>query len=326
MIVDCAHYKDGERQHVGKLSLEEAASCVDGGEGEFVWLGLFEPEADELKAVAKRFSLHELAVEDAERAHQRPKLEDYDGSFFIVLRTAHYDERAEQVHFGEVHIFVAREYVIVVRHGEGSELGPARQRLERRPELLKQGPPAVVWAIVDKVVDDYHPVAQGIDDDIEEVEQQVFGEGPAPTQRIYLLKREVIEFHRAVGPLLVPLERLETGGVSRLIDDELRRYFRDVADHARRIDETVSSQRELLTSALEANLALVSVRQNDVIKEISSWAAIITVPTLIASVYGMNFEHMPELKSRFGYPLALLTMAAAVVLLYRFFKRVGWLS
>jgi magnesium transporter len=327
MIVDCAHYINGERQNKGQLPLEVAATCVSGGEpGEFVWLGLLEPTHDELHQVAERFGLHELAVEDAEVAHQRPKLEDYDGSYFIVLKTARYDEQAEQVHFGEVHVFAAADYVIAVRHGEGSELGPARKRLEERPELLRQGTPSVVWAILDQVVDDYHPVAQGIEDDIEEVEAQVFGEGDQPTERIYFLKREVIEFHRAVNPLLVPLERLETGGVSRLIDDELRRFFRDVADHARRLDEQVNSQRELLTSALEANLALVSVRQNDVIKEISSWAAIITVPTFIASVYGMNFQHMPELRWRIGYPLSLVTMVAAVFFLYRFFKRIGWLS
>jgi len=326
MIVDCAHYQDGKRQHEGKLSLDDASRCVKGEQGEFVWLGLLEPSAEELHQVAQRFDLHELAVEDAERAHQRPKLEDYDGSFFIVLKTTHYDEQAEQVHFGEVHLFVARHYVIVVRHGEGSELGPARQRLEERPELLRQGTAAVVWAILDKVVDDYHPVVQGIEDDIEEVESQVFGDDGQPTERIYFLKREVIEFHRAVNPLLVPLERLESGGVTRAIDDELRRYFRDVADHARRVDEQVSSQRELLTSALEANLALVSVQQGDTIKEISSWAAIITVPTLIASIYGMNFEHMPELGWTVGYPLALSMMAVAVFVLYRFFKRIGWLS
>jgi magnesium transporter len=326
MIVDCAHYRDGKRQHEGKLSLDEASRCVKDGEGEFVWLGLFEPSGEELREVAKRFGLHELAVEDAERAHQRPKLEDYEGSFFIVLKTTRYDEQAEQVQFGEVHLFVARHYVIVVRHGEGSELGPARRRLEERPELLKQGTAAVVWAILDKIVDDYHPVVAGIEDDIEEVEAQVFGEGDQPTQRIYFLKREVIEFHRAVNPLLVPLERLESGGVTRAIDDELRRYFRDVADHARRVDEQINSQRELLTSALEANLALVSVRQNDVIKEITSWAAIVAVPTFIASVYGMNFEHMPELNSELGYPLALLAMAIAVVVLYLFFRRIGWIS
>jgi magnesium transporter len=326
MIVDCAHYKDGKRQNEGKLPLDVAATCVSGGEpGEFVWLGLLEPSREELHQVAERFGLHELAVEDAELAHQRPKLEDYDGSYFIVLKTTRYDEQAEQVHFGEVHIFVSRKYVITVRHGEASELGPARQRLEERPQLLEQGTPSVVWAVLDKVVDDYYPVVQGIDDDIEEAESQVFGEGEPPTQRIYFLKREVIEFHRAVGPLLVPLERLETGGVSEAINDELRRFFRDVADHARRVDEQVNSQRELLTSALEANLALVSVRQNDVIKEISSWAAIITVPTFIASVYGMNFEHMPELKTHLGYPIALLVMLTAVIVLRRFFKRIGWM-
>jgi magnesium transporter len=325
MIVDCAHYKDGQRQHEGKLDLEEAAKCVTGEPGEFVWLGLFEPNAAELHEVAEKFHLHELAVEDAERAHQRPKLEDYEDSYFIVLKTARYDQEAEQVHFGEVHLFAARNYVIAVRHGEGSELGPARKRLEERPELLKQGPASVVWAVLDKIVDDYYPVVQGIEDDIEEVEAQVFDESEQPTQRIYFLKREVIEFHRAVGPLLVPLETLETGGISRAIDDELRRFFRDVADHARRIDDQVNSQRELLTSVLEANLALVSVRQNDVIKEISSWAAIITVPTFIASVYGMNFTHMPELKWKVGYPLALVTMAVAVFLLRRFFKRIGWM-
>jgi magnesium transporter len=326
MIVDCAHYKDGTRQNHGKLPLDVASSCVSGDDrGEFVWLGLFEPSAEELGQVAQRFDLHELAVEDAERAHQRPKLEDYDSSYFIVLKTTRYDEQAEQVHFGEVHVFVSRNYVITVRHGEASDLGPARQRLEDRPDLLRQGTPSVVWAVLDKVVDDYYPVAQGIEDDIEEAETQVFGEGDPPTQRIYFLNREVIEFHRAVGPLLVPLERLETGGVSDAIGEELRRFFRDVADHARRVDEQINSQRELLANALQANLALVSVQQNDVIKEISSWAAIITVPTFIASVYGMNFEHMPELKSPVGYPISLLVMLTAVLVLRRFFKRIGWM-
>ncbi|MEK6278154.1 MAG: magnesium/cobalt transporter CorA [Actinomycetota bacterium] len=324
MIVDCAHYKAGARQHEGKLPLEEAATCVSGEEGEFVWLGLHEPSGEELQGVAEQFDLHELAVEDAEQAHQRPKLEDYEGSYFIVLKTARYNDESETVHFGEIHLFAASNYLIAVRHGEASELGAARLRLEERPELLKLGPVAVVWAVLDKVVDDYRPVVDGIDNDIEEVEAQIFGEGPAPTERVYFLKREVIEFHRAVYPLLGPLEALEQGAYG--VDDTLRRYFRDVADHARRVDEQVMSQRELLTSALEANLALVSVRQNDVIKEISSWAAIITVPTFVASVYGMNFEHMPELKWKVGYPLSLVVMVVAVLTLYRFFKRVGWLS
>jgi magnesium transporter len=323
VIVDCAHYKAGKRQHEGKLSLDDAATCASDEQDDFVWLGLHEPSEEELREVAERFDLHELAVEDASRAHQRPKLEDYESSYFIVLKTARYHDESETVHFGEIHLFAAADYVIAVRHGEASELGPARRRLEERPELLRLGPASVVWAVLDKVVDDYRPVVDGIENDIEEVEAQIFGEGPAPTQRVYFLKREVIEFHRAVYPLLGPLEALEQGAYG--VAEELRRYFRDVADHARRVDEQVMSHRELLTSALEANLALVSVRQNDVIKEISGWAAIITVPTFIASIYGMNFEHMPELKWKVGYPLALLVMAAAVFTLYRFFKRIGWL-
>jgi magnesium transporter len=323
-IVDCAHYKYGVRQHEGQTSLEDAARRAK-GDGDFIWLGLYEPDLATLKRVGKLFDLHELALEDAARAHQRPKLEDYEQSYFVVLKTTRYHEDTEQVHFGEIHLFVGPRYVISVRHGEASELGNARSRLERRPDLLQQGPAAAVWAIVDKVVDDYRPVADGIEDDIEEVEQDVFDdERPAPTERIYKLKREVIEFHRAVWPLLAPLEALERGAY-RNVSDELRRYFRDVADHARRVDEQVNSQRELLTSVLEANLALVSVSQNEVVKKISSWAAIVAVPTFIASVYGMNFEYMPELDERWGYPLVLAVMALCVAALIAFFRRIHWL-
>jgi magnesium transporter len=326
MIVACAHYKDGKRQHEGQLSLDRAQECAKDPEtGEFVWIGLHEPAPDLLADVGKRFHLHELALEDATMAHQRPKIEDYDESYFVVLKTARYDQEAERVHFGEIHIFIGPGYVITVRLGEASELSSSRDRLEARPNLLQLGPAAVVWAIVDKVVDDYLPVAEGIEDDIEEVENDVFDDDiPAPTSRIYFLKREVIEFYRAVGPLLAPLQALEEGAYQQ-IPDELRRYFRDVSDHARRIVEQVQSQRELLTSVLEANLALVSVNQNEVVKKISSWAAIIAVPTFIASIYGMNFEHMPELRTHVGYPLSLLVMAAAVAGLYSYFKRVGWL-
>jgi magnesium transporter len=326
MIVACAHYKDGRRQHDGQLGLEHAQACArDPEPGEFVWIGLHEPDPELLADVGQRFALHELALEDAAAAHQRPKIEDYDESYFIVLKTARYDDAAERVHFGEIHIFIGTGYVITVRLGDASELSSSRERLEARPELLNLGPAAVVWAIVDKVVDDYLPVAEGIEDDIEEVETDVFDDDvPAPTSRIYFLKREVIEFYRAVGPLLAPLTALEQGAYQQ-IPEELRRYFRDVADHARRIVEQVQSQRELLTSVLEANLALVSVNQNEVIKRISSWAAIIAVPTFIASVYGMNFEHMPELGSQVGYPAALAVMGVAVFMLHRYFRRVGWL-
>jgi magnesium transporter len=323
VIVNCAHYKDGTRQHGGKIDLDQAAACLE--EDGFVWVGLHEPSSEEMEEVARRFNLHELAVEDTEFAHQRPKIEDYDGSYFIVLRTARYHDESETVHFGEIHLFVAPKYVITVRHGEGSELGPAREALEARPDLIRLGPASAVWAVVDKVVDDYAPVVAGIEDDIEEVETDVFDDSTAaPTQRIYFLKREVVEFHRATWPLLEPLEGLERGAYGG-IDPKLAPFFRDVADHARRVDEQVNSQRELLTSILEANLALVSVSQNEVVKQISAVAAIIAVPTFIASVYGMNFDHMPELHWVFGYPLALTVMVLSSALLFRFFRRIDWL-
>ena len=322
-IVDCAHYRDGVRQHEGPLSIERAASAAR-GDGDFVWLGLFEPSGEEMDAVAKAFGLPELAVEDAEDAHQRPKLEDYEDSYFVVLRPARYDDAKELVEFGEIHLFIGPGYVITVRHGAASELKPARERLEERPDLVRQGPAAAVWAVLDKVVDDYLPVVAGIENDIEEVEDEVFKQEGNPTQRIYFLKREVIEFHRAAAPLLSPLEQLERGAFPE-VGPELQSFFRDVADHARRVDEEVLGQRELLTSVLEANLALQSVRQNEVVRQISAWAAIIAVPTFIASVYGMNFEYMPELDSRLGYPLALAVMVVFVLILHRFFRQIHWL-
>jgi magnesium transporter len=323
VIVDCAHYRDGKRQNDGPLSLEEAAvHCVDSGE--FVWLGLKEPSDDELRTVGEMFGLHELATEDAADAHERPKMEEYDDSLFVVLKTTRYDDAREEVDFGEIDVFVGEGYVITVRHGEASELHEARRQLEARQELLEVGPAAVVWAIIDKVVDDYAPVVDGIDNDISEVEQAIFGDGADSTQRIYFLKREVIEFHRAVAPLLAPLEGIQYGARPQ-IPDELRNYFRDIHDHARRVDETVMAQRELLTSILEANLALLGVQQNQIVRAISAWVAILGVPTFLASVWGMNFEHMPELAQTWGYPAALALMAVAVLVLYRFFKRIEWL-
>lgn len=323
MIVDCAHYHDGIRQHIGPLEIGAAADCARRGEG-FVWLGLHEPDEAELAQIGAAFGLHELAIEDAGESHQRPKLEDYDGSFFVVIKTARYDDEREEVEFGEINLFLGSGYAIAVRHGAASELGEARKRLEARPDLVEVGPAAAAWAILDKVVDDYEPVAEGIDNDISEVEEQVFARSGDPTERIYFLKREVVEFHRAVQPLIAPLESLEAG-VKIDVDEQISRYFRDVADHTRRIDEALHAQRELLTGVLEANLALITLRQNEVVRAISAWAAIIAVPTFIASVYGMNFEYMPELDEHAGYPLALLVMLVAVVLLHRFFKRIDWL-
>jgi magnesium transporter len=306
VIVDCAQYRGGVRQDAGPLEIETAAERARHGDG-FVWLGLHEPDQRELERVGRAFGLHELALEDAYTTHQRPKLEDYEGSYFVVIKTAHYDDSREEVDFGEINLFLGRGYVIAVRHGRGSALAPARERLESRPDLAAVGPAAAAWAILDKVVDDYEPVTAGIDNDIAEVENEVFADRDVDaTQRIYFLRREVIEFHRAVQPLIAPLESLEGGTVVEL-------------------DEQLQDQRELLTGALDSNLALITLRQNEVVRAISAWAAIIALPTFIASVYGMNFAHMPELHTELGYPLALLGMAIVVLAMHRFFKRIRWL-
>jgi magnesium transporter len=324
MIVDCAYYKDRKRQDVAAISLERALECVNTGLG-FVWLGLKDPTEEEIATVARLFGVPELAVEEASHVHHRPKLDDHGDHFYGVVKTAWYDETEEEVHFGEIHAFLGPRYVITVRHGEAAELQPARRHLEEEhPNLFDAGPACVVWAMLDQVVDDYEPVVAGIDDDIEEVEQAVFEGGTEQTQRVYFLKREVIEFHRAVAPLVPPLDALERGAFPQL-PGELRRFFREVLDRTRRIDEQVNSQRELLTSILEANLSLIGVQQNKAVQAISAWAAIIAVPTFLASIWGMNFEHMPELSLSFGYPLALAAMLAATLVLHRFFRRIGWL-
>jgi magnesium transporter len=321
VIVDCAHYKDGARQHEGPLALDEAAEHRGDG---FIWLGLHDPDHDELREVADRFKLPELAVEDAMHAHQRPKIEDYEDGYFLVLHTARYMDEREEVEFGEVHMFTGPDYVIVVRHGAASELGPARERLEDHPELLRDGPAAAVWAVMDKIVDDYEPVMAGLENDVEEVEVSIFGERTDETKRVYFLRRELAEFYRAVRPLLAPLNLLLSAEHPD-VSSRLREHLRDVSDHVNRIEDAITTQRELLTSVLQANLAVISVQQNDVVKQISGWAAIITVPTLIASIYGMNFEHMPELKWTYGYPACLLMMAIAGFVLHRILRRAGWL-
>jgi magnesium transporter len=322
VILDCAHYKDGARQNDGPLALDEAAArCREDG---FIWLGLHDPEPDEMAEVAERFDLPPLAVEDAMSAHQRPKIEDYENGYFLVLHTARYLDEAEEVEFGEVHVFTGDGFVIVVRHGAASALHSARERLEAQPELLREGPAAAVWAVMDKIVDDYEPVMAGLENDVEEVEVDVFGERSDETKRIYFLRRELAEFYRAVHPLLQPLDLLVSAG-QRTVSPRLREHLRDVSDHVKRVEDAIGTQRELLTSVLQANLAVISVQQNDVVKRISGWAAIITVPTLIASIYGMNFEHMPELHWRIGYPLSLMSMVVAGFALHRVLRRAGWL-
>jgi len=326
MIVDCGHYCDGVRQHDGQMSLAEAASCRERGDG-FVWIGTLDPTEEELSDLASALSLHELAVEDAKRAHQRPKIEQYDQHIFIVLRTARYMDESETVEFGEIHVFLGRGYAVTVRHGAASDLHEVRERLEGRPDLLAHGPVAVMWGVLDKVVDDYEPVVAGIENDIEEVEATVFGDDPEnaddPTRRIYFLRREVVQMFRAVHPLLPPLDAAERGDDPRLLP--MREYFRDVNDHAKRVHDEVLVQRDGLQTVLEASIALLSHGQSIVVRRISAWAAIITVPTLIASIYGMNFHDMPELSWSVGYPLALAVMAGAALGLYRAFRRSRWL-
>jgi magnesium transporter len=285
---------------------------------------MFEPSPEELEKVQDRFGLHELAVEDAQSFHLRPKVEQYAGGVsFVVLRTARYVDEREEVEFGEISLFIGRSFVITVRQGIASDLHPARLRLEKRPELLKEGPTSVLWAVLDQVVDNYAPVVEGLEKDIEEVEATVFAGSVAATERIYKLRREVTDFYRAVHPLMAPLDAVERGGYN--VGQELRQYFRDVNDHLKLVNEEVVAQRDLLTTILEANLAVVSVQQNDVVRKISGWAAIITVPTFIASLYGMNFVNMPELKWHYGYPGVLALMLSTAIALYVFLKRAGWL-
>jgi magnesium transporter len=324
MIVDCAHYRDGRRQHEGKMDPRDAAEICRVQPG-FVWLGMVEPSNEELANVQQIFGLHELAVEDAQSFHLRPKVEQYEGGiFFVVLRTARYVDEREEVEFGEISIFVGPGFVITVRQGAASDLHPARLRLESRPNLLEAGPVSVLWAILDQVVDDYAPVVEGLERDIEEVEQMVFSGAGAPTHRIYLLRREVSDFYRAVHPLLGPAAAITQGGVLP-IDQGLRTYFRDVDDHLKLVNEEIIAQRDLLSTILQANMAVLSVEQNDVVRKISAWAAIITVPTFIASFYGMNFNHMPELHQRFGYPAVVTLMVISAVVLYASFRRARWL-
>jgi magnesium transporter len=320
VIVDCAVYEQGRRQDVA-LDLAQAGRAAR--DGAFAWIGLAHPTHEEFDAIRREFELHELAVEDAVKAHQRPKLEVYGEHLFLVLRTVRLD--GDRLALGEVLVFVGRGFVISVRHGEAEPLGGLRRVLESQPDRLRHGEAAVLHAIVDRVVDGYGPVLDALDDEVEAVEEEVFSdERTNPAERIYGLKRRAVELHRAIGPLVGPLDDLARGAVGGL-PAELRTYLRDVHDHALRAAERVDALRDLLTGVLEANLAQVGVRQNEDMRRISAWVAIIAVPTMIAGIYGMNFEHMPELGWRFGYPLAVAVMAAACATLYRAFKRAGWL-
>jgi magnesium transporter len=323
VIVDCAIYEDGVRRD-GKVELTHAYDERH-APGKFVWIGLYEPTEEEFDSLRREFNLHPLAVEDAIHAHQRPKLEVYEDMVFLVLKTARYVDPTEVIELGEVLVFLGEDFVITVRHGEASSLTPVREVLDANPARLKHGPGSVLHAILDRIVDDYQPAIEGLEHDIDEVEEQLFsGERVNPAERIYRLQREVLGFRKATAPLVDPLDKLARGHYVH-IHPEIRDYFRDVNDHLIRARDQLDAMHDLLSSSLQANLAQVSVRQNEDVRRISAWVAIIAVPTAIAGIYGMNFEDMPELRWHLGYPAVLLVMLVICTMLYRYFRRSGWL-
>jgi len=324
VIVDCAVYEKGERR-AGHLPLEEAFEAACQNEDSFVWVGVHEPSPEEFAGVAAEFELHPLAVEDAIKAHQRPKLELYGNVLFLVVKTARYDDARERIEFAELQLFAGKGFLVSVRHGEASELRSVRAELEAAPQRLARGPIAVMHAVLDRVVDDYSPVLDGLDNDIIEIEAEVFSDDRHnPAGRIYKLKRQVLNMYRVVDPLLEPVERLHANP-HPLWDDDLGHYFRDVDDHLRRAASRIEIQRDLLSDVLQVNLSHVSVQQNDDMRRIASWAAMAAVPTLLAGVWGMNFEHMPELNKFWGYPLALGLMAVCVYGLFRYLRSQKWI-
>jgi magnesium transporter len=322
-VVNSIAYAGGLR--LGEVPIPDISEVLK-QPGRFVWIGLHEPDAEVLAQVQQEFALHDLAIEDATRAHQRPKLERYGDSLFAVLRTAHLDRATGAIEFGETHLFVGSNYVVSVRHGASLPYVEVRSRCEASPDLLAKGPGFVLYALMDFIVDQYFPLVDAFEDRLEGLEDNIFKQTLTreTTERIYQLKRNLLEVKRAVAPLIDMCNRLVRADTA-LIPDDARVYFRDVYDHAIRINEMIDTLRELLTTALEANLSLISVSQNDAMKRLAGWAAIIAVPTMIAGIYGMNFKFMPELEWALGYPVTMAVMLAACGFLYYRFKRSGWL-
>ncbi|MFV0127054.1 magnesium and cobalt transport protein CorA [Streptomyces sp. HMX112] len=337
-VVQASVYRDG-RKVTSPGTLAETYRRLRDEPGGMAWIGLHRPSEGELLSLAAEFDLHELAVEDALEAHQRPKLERYGDTLFVVLRAARYLDALEEVEFGELHVFVGADFLITVRHSAAPDLSAVRRRMEGNPELLALGPEAVLYAILDAVVDGYAPVVAGVQNDIDEIETEVFRGDPAVSRRIYELSREMVEFQRATRPLVGILHNLMAGFTKYGTDEELQRYLRDVADHVTHTSERVDGFRQALTEILTVNATLVTQQQNaemralaeagfaqnEEIKKISSWAAILFAPTLVGTIYGMNFDHMPELHWVGGYPFAILLMAAVCTSLYFIFKRRDWL-
>ncbi|GIH99268.1 magnesium and cobalt transport protein CorA [Planobispora takensis] len=337
-VIDSAIYAGGRRAAT-PASLPEAFEILKDTPGGMAWIGFYRPEGSVICNVAEEFDLHELAVEDAIVAHQRPKADRYDDTLFVVLRPARYLDDVEEVDFGELHVFVGPNFVITVRHSESPDLSQVRRRMEDDPELLAQGPQAVLYAILDAVVDGYAPVVAGLQNDIDEIEVEVFGNEPGVSRRIYELSREVIEFQRATRPLLAMIDGFVAGAEKYGLTEDLQTYLRDVADHAITVVERVGGFRQMLHDILVVNSTMVaqaqnehmtnlteaSNAQNEEVKKISAWAAILFAPTLVGTVYGMNFDVMPETHWAWGYPFAVLLMAVVCVTLYLVFKRRDWL-
>lgn len=324
MIVDCAIYTDGLREPVEGDISDALDRHRRTGDDAFLWIGLHAPTAAEFAQVSDELGLHPLAVEDAVEAHQRPKLERYGNVSFLVLKTLTYTDDTEQIETGEIMVFVGPDFVITVRHGDHNPLGDVRRRAEADTEFLKKGAIAVVYAVCDAVVDGYEVISEKVQTAITELEAEVFSPQRVNlVERIYSLKREVLEFQRAVGPLVPVARGLVTGRVQ--VPEGVRPFFRDVADHTMRVNGGVESYSELLTSVLNAHLTQVGVRQNEDMRKISAWVAMAAIPTMIAGYFGMNFEHMPELHWMFSYPLVIVLMVGACLLVYRLFRRSGWL-
>jgi magnesium transporter len=322
-IVDCAAYAGGTRASALSVDQIQAALAC---EGQFVWIGLYEPDQALLRTVQQQFGLHDLAIEDAINAHQRPKLEVYEDSVFIVLHTAQRVPATGRLEFGETHVFLGRNYIITVRHGSLRSHVGVRQRCEATPHLLSQGAGYVLYSLMDFIVDQYLPIVRQIEDEVQNLESVVLDDPTATdaTAKIYLLKRDLVSLRRAVSPLADVCNRLLRFDIPHIPADT-RPYFRDVYDHIIRLNESIDAQRELLTSALEAHLSLMTVAQNEHMKRITAWAAMIAVPTMIAGIYGMNFEGMPELHWTYGYYISLVVMVLSCLGLYIGFKRSRWL-
>lgn len=334
-LIDNAVYVDGVR-HAEPASLDLTFEALHAEHG-MAWIGLYRPDEEEIASVRSEFGIHPLAIEDTVKAHQRPKIERYGDVLFTVLRPARYLDADERVEFGELHVFTGPDFVVTVRHAEAPDLAKVRRRMEASPELLRLGPQAVLYAILDEVVDDYAPVVAGLENDIDEIEGDLFASTSAVSRRIYDLFREVMEFQRATRPLLEMLETLKSRGSQD--DVELTRNLRDVHDHVVRVVDHADSFRALLQNALTVNATVVaerqneemramtvsSLEQNEEVKRISAWAAILFAPSLVGTVYGMNFDHMPELAWQFGYPMAVGLMVAGSFSLYRVFRWKKWL-